>query len=154
MRKCFVLFRAALFTTALLMLAEPVLAEDGHILVLVTGAQSGVSALPPAEVRKLYLGVAFQAGGAPIQPLRNHSDPLLREVFLQNVLFMSEPMYERALLLGVLRTKGARPPIYESQDALLEALRNTHNTVTYMWSDTARSLSDIKVVSELWHAPR
>lgn len=154
MRKVSVLFRAVLFTTVLLLLAAPVFSMGGRALVLVTGAQSGISALSPTEVRKLYLGVAFLADGAPIQPLRNHSDALLQEVFLQNVLFMSEPMYERALMIGVLHAKGARPPAYESQDELLDALRNNRNAVTYLWSDTAHALTGIKILGELWHAPR
>ncbi len=123
---------------------------DARKLVLVTAETSNVPALSPAQVRRLYLGVAVDVDSHSVVPLRNDSDSLLREVFLQKVVYLSEPMYERALMTRVLAGKGVRPPAYDDQKDLLAVLRATPNAVTYLWQDTATATKGIRIVSELW----
>lgn len=131
--------------------ADPALAAGGGQLLLVTGTHSNIPTLSPDDVRRLYLGTAFTTtDGQPIEPLRNTSDPLLEEVFLQKVMFMSGPMYERALMLGVVRAGGARPTAYRSVADLLQALRGRRNTVSYVWRDAILNADDLRIVGVLW----
>lgn len=124
--------------------------DTSRRLVLVANAHSGITALTPAEVRKLFLGITIEQNGHSLIALRNQTDQVLHEVFLQKVMFMSGPMYERTLLTRLLRTKGPRPGAYSSEQELHVALQANPNTVTYMWSDQAEATPDLRVISELW----
>lgn len=131
-------------------LAPQALAETDR-LVLVTGtrvlAQSDVTF---DDTRKIYLGRQIAINGHRITPLVNKSDPLLYQVFLQKVIYMSGSHYERHLLSRVYRRGGKRPPNFTSQHMLIDELQARPFTVTYMWESTARSASNVFVVRSLW----
>ncbi len=143
---------AVLIFTASMVANVSALPEEGQgrRLVLVAGNGSAIDSLSPAEVRKLYLGVAVVKGGQPVLPLRNQTDPLLQEVFLQKVIFMSAPQYERALATRLIRAESSvRPPVYDSPETLHAKLQTAATAVTYMWADAAKA-AGVKVVAELW----
>lgn len=129
--------------------ALPLPAAEGRKLVLVAGSQSTAVALSPEEVRKLYLGVAIIKDGKTFLPLRNRIDTMAYEVFMQKVMYMSGPAYERAMMIRVVRTASSRPPEYTAEKDLLQALAATPNAVTYMWADQAEA-AGLKTVAELW----
>ena len=117
-------------------------------LVLVTNAQSPITALTPVAARRLYLGVPFQANGLAIIPLRNTSDARLQEVFMQRVMYMATETYERQVLNRVFRTGGQRPPIYSELRELVEALKGNPLAISYMWHETALATPGLKIVGE------
>ncbi len=119
-------------------------------LVLVAGEQSSISKISPAEVRRLYLGAPVVSGGRVLEPLRNETDSLLREVFMQQVLFMSTSAYERQILVRTHRTGAAPPPAYANARQLADALQTDPQAVTYMFRETALATSGIKIVTQLW----
>lgn len=121
-------------------------------LVLVVASGSDISRLSLSDARKLFLGVPVAAvpSREPMHPLRNTSDPVLEEVFLQKVIFMSRDAYERALLTRVMRGGGSRPALHDSETALLNALLADKFAVTYMWADRAAAQSSLKIVAEPW----
>ena len=125
------------------------LAADNRRLVLVTRVDSGIPTLTASEVRRLFLGVPLFSNGTPVQALRNASTPLVEEVFLQKVLFMSRESYERMLLTKVMHSGGVRPLIYNTEAELFHALENNRSAVTYIWSDTLSGKS-LKIIAELW----
>lgn len=130
--------------------ALPLPAAEGRKLVLVAGPQSAAAALSPEEVRKLYLGVAVAKDGKTFLPLCNHTDAMAYEVFMQKIMYMSGPAYERAVMTRMVRTTSSvRPPEYADEKDLLKALAATPNAVTYMWADKAEA-AGLKVVTELW----
>lgn len=124
---------------------------NGRRLVLVASRTTTLSGISAEQMRKLYLGMPVAVDGQTLIPLRNNTDPMLEEVFLQHVMFMSGPLYERALLLRLLRTKGTRPQVYETAPELIAALSSQPNAVTYMWAGEALARTDLKIVAELWH---
>lgn len=119
-------------------------------LVLVSSTATPVTLLTPAEARKVFLGRPLVKDGVRLEALRNTSDALLQEVFLQKVVFMSERAYERQLLSTVFREGGERPVDYANPQQLLTALQNRSGALTYMWEPEARTTSGIKIVGELW----
>lgn len=129
--------------------ALPLPAAEGRRLVLVAGQQSVVAVLSPEEVRKLYLGAAITRDGKTFQPLCNHTDTVAYEVFMQKVMYMSGPAYERAMMTRVVRTMNSRPPEYTAEKDLLKAITANPNAVTYMWADKAEA-AGLKIVTELW----
>ena len=132
--------------------AHGALAAD-RALVLVRSEQATATALTEQEVRKLFLGEALVKQGQLMEPLRNRTDPLLYEVFLQKIVFMSARNYERQLLSRVFRLGGQRPPAYEDLDELIAALKSNPAAVTFMWEDEARTIPGIKVSTQLWQGP-
>jgi len=122
-------------------------------LVLVTGAHSTIPSLTSVEVRKLFLGKPIIKDGVRIEALRNASDTLLQEVFLQKVIFMSERAYERQLLSNVFREGGHRPSAYKDLKSLAAELQTRPAALSYMWAGTAQATPGIKIVSELWTGP-
>jgi hypothetical protein len=100
------------------------------------------------EARKLYLGKPIQSQDKNIIPLRNISDPVLQEVFMQRVMYMATAAYERQILNRVFRGGGQRPPVYANVRELVEELNSNPLTVTYMWNETALATQGIKIIGE------
>lgn len=121
-------------------------------LVLVTSNLSTIGPLTTEEVRKLYLGVSMFHEGQTIKPLLNYSDSYVQEVFMQKVMFMSTPAYQRQILSRVFRMGGNRPPAYTGLHMLLDALKADSSTLTYMYSDEASAHPELKIISTLWEA--
>jgi hypothetical protein len=119
-------------------------------LVFVTSSKSTTPALTAGEIRKLYLGVTLLADGQTIKPLRNNSDDYLQEVFMQKVMFMSTPTYERQILSRVFRIGGTRPPVYNNLDKLIDALEADPSTLSYMSRKDAQATPDIKIIGNVW----
>lgn len=145
--------RALALTLAILLLpsvGDAALAVTGsHALVLVSGKASRLSALGPDAVRRLYLGRSVEQNGVRLLPLRNTSDPLLYETFLQKVVFMSAQSYERYLLVRVYQTGGQRPPGYDQVPELEAALQRDPGSVTFMWRADAQAMPDVTIIQEL-----
>lgn len=129
------------------------LAAEQRRLVLVTASTAKITPLPPTEVRKLFLGLPVSQNSLHLEPLRNASDPLLNEVFLQQIMFMSAQSYDRQLISQVFRYGGHRPVSYSDVDALAAALRDLPGAVSYMWLASAQQIPGIKVLQELWQGP-
>src|SRR5206468_10504183 len=113
------------------------LAGDDSRLVLVASAQSPLGAFTPAEVRRLYLGITLTHGGREIVALRNAENPMVREKFLQHVLFMSAQAYERQISVRLYRTGGNRIREFTEIQQLLDTLAAEPLAVTFMQADSA-----------------
>ena len=125
-------------------------AADHDLVLVVSNASSIITPLKAVEVRKLYLGISMFNEGQIIRPLLNYSDNYLQEVFMQKVMFMSTPAYERQILSRVFRMGGNRPPVYAEIKNLLGALKDDPDTITYMYRDEASAHPELKIVNTLW----
>lgn len=134
------------------LLALPPLSAAAEIrrLVLVTSAESNIPPLAPLEVQRVFLGVPVVKEGRSISGVRNLTDPLLYEVFLQNVIFMSSRTYERRLLANVFESGAPRPRASNTISDLVRTLDEQPDSVTYMWASTAEGTRGLKIVRELW----
>jgi len=117
-----------------------------HTIVLVSNQNLDVGELAPIEVRKLFLGVPVVVNGQQLNPLRNSTDPLLTEIFLQKVDFMSERSYERTLLSRIYRLGGTRPEIFIDKSKLVKQLNSSPGSLTYMWAEDAVGLKSLGVI--------
>lgn len=124
---------------------------ETHHLVLVTSTP-GITAedIDREAARKLFLGRTVIWDNQRVTPIINHSEELIYEVFLQNVIHMSANHYERHMLSTVFRLGGKRPRSAGDFDALMEALNSRPATVTFMWEARARSTPGIHIITELW----
>ena len=132
---------------AVWVLQAPTLAEaEQQRLAIVASADSNIKTLSAKEVRRAYLGASIVVDGLEIKPLRNQTNELAEEVFLQKVLFMSEEAYERQLLARTFRGAG-RPKSYNNFFELLMALHNNDATITFMLYGTAVTTPGIRIIS-------
>ncbi len=119
-------------------------------LVLATSSASSLSPLTVQEARKLFLGVPLDKSGEHPVPLLNISDPLIYEVFLQKVAFMSASTYESQMLSVVFRLGGKRPESFNDLKNLLDTLQQNPGTVTFLWEDQVKASQGLKSVNVLW----
>lgn len=119
-------------------------------VVLVVSADSKVMDMDPVTVRKLFLGLPVLIDGHPLHPLRNRSDPLLDEIFLQQIVGMTQFAYDRQTLIGVNRQGWVRPVELTAQDRVLETLYTDSNAVTFMWLRDVPHNQRMRVIRVLW----
>lgn len=126
-------------------------AEDIQGLVLVADVRSQLPSLTRREIRRAYLGASVVKEGQLVRPLVNLTDENLHEVFLQKVMYMSSPAYQRQLMRKFIHAKGHRPTVYRDRNKLFDALSKNPGAVTYiMWDKEAKKHPDLKVVEVLW----
>jgi hypothetical protein len=118
--------------------------------VLAASATSPIQTLSGAETRKLFFGVPLEKNGTVVVPLLNQSDPMLYEVFLQQVTYMSAAAYEKQLRSVVYRLGGQLPESIADPAALLAKVRSNPNAVTYCWDHQLKGAPGICEVSTLW----
>lgn len=128
-------------------------AEEPSSLILVTDKASGITSLTSSEIRRLFLGLPVRKNDRPLVPLINQSDPLLYQVFLQKVVFMSSQTYERHLLESVIQLGGQRPKIHNQQEALIADLHQHPGTVSFIWNYKLRIYPSLNAIGETWRPP-
>lgn len=120
-------------------------------LVLVGEQHLQTTAVSPIELRRLFLGFPINQNQHNLTPLINMTDPLLYEVFLQKVVFMSANTYEKQLSARLIRTEEKVMPtrIYDTK-TLIKRLSGNKNAVTYMWQESAKLYPNLKIIQVLW----
>jgi len=120
-------------------------------VVLIVSARCPIHELESGELRKLFMGFRVVSGGVPLRAARNRSDPRLDKIFLQNVVSLSELVYERQLLTRKVREATALPTDFLRDDELLDAVAHDPRTVSYAWATAVAKRSDVRVLRILWH---
>jgi hypothetical protein len=118
-------------------------------VVLIANVNNPVSVLNTLEVQKLFLGLTLPAGRSTQHPLRNESDEILRQIFYQNIISMSESTYERRLLALTLQQGRTAPPIYKSSRELLSAVAADPAAISFAWAADVANDPRIKVLRVL-----
>jgi hypothetical protein len=119
-------------------------------VVLVVSAASPVVGLDSIEVRKLFLGIPVMTAGRALHPVNNFSDERLRQIFLQQVVAMSQWAYDRRILSQVLREGRPRPLELTSPSGLLRTLQADPGAVSFAWRGDVAGNPQIKILRVLW----
>ena len=121
-------------------------------VVLVVRADSPVADLGSVDLRKLFLGlpVLVNGSGTQLRPLRDRSDPRLDEIFLQQIVAMSQSSYDRQMLNLMNRQRSLRPPEFSSTPELVAALEADPNAVSFMWRRDVGHNANLRVIRVLW----
>ena len=119
-------------------------------VVLVASAASTLDDLDSLQLRKIYLGFDIKHNGTSIKALRNNTDNLLDDIFLQTVVAMSERAYSRRQLSLTLRQGVPRVAEFSDSEDLFRVLTRNPHSVTYMWRKDAERRQDIKILRVLW----
>ena len=120
-------------------------------LVLIAGAGSPVATLSSSDVHKLFLGLTVAVDDHRLRPVRNDSDELMRRVFFQSVVSMTESLYDRRMLALTLQQGRAGMPVLGSTAAVVQALVDDPSAVSFAWAADVEHDPRIKVLRVLWH---
>lgn len=118
----------------------------GCPLLIVTSQSAPVDTLPQTAIRRLYLGIPYQTQMGSLKPLRNISDDMLQEVFLQKILFMSKNAYQRILASRLVQRRAAGPARYEDLDELIQDLQSNPLFISYIWYSQLPANNQLKVL--------
>jgi hypothetical protein len=142
--------RRLLVTLVLLCgLLAPALAGQDSV-VLVVRADSSLTDLDSLTVRKLFLGLPVFVQGNSLHALRNRSDERLDEVFLQQIVGMTESAYDRQMLIGLNRQGWIRPPDVSPPERVLQSLYDDPNAVSFMYSRDVAHNPRVRIIRVLW----
>jgi hypothetical protein len=133
----------------LLAVAVPALADEQ--LVLIVSASSKIEQLDSLEVRKLFLGLTVTHNGERVRPVLNETDAHIKEVFLQNVVSMSDITYDRRLLRLALQQGRTQPTTYRNTAQLIKVVAADPIAVSYAWAKDVARNPDVKIIRVLWH---
>jgi hypothetical protein len=133
----------------LLSVAFPAWADEQ--LVLIVSADSKVEQLDSLEVRKLFLGLTVTHNDERLRPLLNETDPRIKEVFLQNVVSMSDITYDRRLLRLALQQGRTQPATYKDSSLLIKAVAADPIAVSYAWAKDVAHNPNVRIIRILWH---
>jgi hypothetical protein len=121
-----------------------------HELVLVVRRDSPVADLDSITVRKLFLGVPVLIESRLLHPIRNRSEAHLDEIFLQQIVAMSQSAYERQILNGANRQGWLRPSEVTRIESLVQALEADPTAVSFMWERELAHNPRLRIVRVLW----
>ena len=141
---------AATLLLALLLGAAPS-ARAAQELVLVVSARSSIDQLDSPMVRRLFLGLTVTQHGIRLHPVLNEADPEIKNLFLQNIVSMSDSTYDRYVLRLALLQGRTQPMVYKSTAELLNAVASDPMTVGYLWAKDMAHDPRIRTLRVVWH---
>jgi hypothetical protein len=133
----------------LLTATRPVSAAEQ--LVLIVSADSKVEQLGSLEVRKLFLGLTVTHNGDRLRPVLDEADARVKEIFLQNIVSMSEATYDRSVLRLALIQGQIKPIAYKDITLLIKAVIADPTAVSYAWAQDVVHDTRIKILRVLWY---
>jgi hypothetical protein len=143
------IFTATAVLLTLLAAAVPAFAEEQ--LVLVVSASSKVEQLDSLELRKLFLGLTVTYDGSRLRPVLNETDARVKEIFLQNIISMSDITYDRRLLRLALIQGQTQPAVYKNIAQLIEAVAADPSAVSYAWAKDVAHDARLRILRVLWY---
>jgi hypothetical protein len=126
-------------------------AGSADMVVLIVNASTNYAALDSVEVRKLFLGLPVVRDGHSLHALRKASDPRLDEIFLQNIVSMSDTTYERRVLTLTMQQGRTPPPSIQDKARLFAELAADPDAVSFAWASDVAASRNIKIMRVLWH---
>jgi hypothetical protein len=120
-------------------------------VVLIVSVESKVEQLDSLEVRKLFLGMTVTHNGDRLRPLLNEADSRLKDVFLQNIVSMTDMTYDRRILLLALQGGRSMPTVHTNATTLINSVAADPTAVSFAWAKDVQRDKRIKVLRVLWH---
>lgn len=120
-------------------------------LVLIVSRDSRVEQLDSLELRKLFLGLTVTYNGDRLRPVLDEADPRVKEIFLQNIVSMSDTTYDRSVLRLALIQGQIKPIAYKDIALLIRAVVADPTAVSYAWAKDVAHDPRIKILRVLWY---
>jgi len=120
-------------------------------LVLIVSARSNVEQLDSPLVRRLFLGLTGARNGSRLRPVLNEADAKIKELFLQNIVSMSDSTYDRYVLRLSLLQGRTQPTVYRSESELIDAVAADPTAVGYAWLKDVAHDPQVRILRVVWH---
>lgn len=120
-------------------------------VVPIVNAASPVTMLDADDIKRLFLGIPVERGDVTLHAVLNNSDEQLKLVFLQYVVSMSDPAYQRRLLMLTLEQGRRMPTVITDNAQLLAAVGANTGAASYAWESAALRNQRVRILRELWH---
>ena len=140
---------AVAFLVLLLSAVTPGFAAEE--LVLIVSARSDIEQLDSPLVRRLFLGLTVTQHGNRLRPVLNEADPEIKELFLQNIVSMSDSTYDRYVLRLSLLQGRTQPTVYRTNAELINAVAADPTVIGYVWARDVAHEPRIKILRVVWH---
>jgi hypothetical protein len=122
----------------------------GEELVLIVSSHSTIDRLDSPLVRRLFLGLTVTQNGTRLRPVLNEADPQIKELFLQNIVSMSDRTYDRYVLRMTLLQGKTQPVAYDNSADLISAVAADPSIVGYVWVKDLAHDPRIRILRVLW----
>jgi hypothetical protein len=122
----------------------------GEELVLIVSSHSTIDRLDSPLVRRLFLGLTVTQNGTRLRPVLNEADPQIKELFLQNIVSMSDRTYDRYVLRMTLLQGKTQPVAYDNSADLISAVAADPSIIGYAWAKDVAHDPRIRIIRVLW----
>lgn len=143
--------RFAIYIFALVLVSATCRASAGEELVLIVSARTNPQALDSIQVRRLFLGLTVTQQGLTLRPVRNAADAKIKELFLQNIVSMSDNTCDRYTLRMSLSRGQTPPAVYNTHSQLIDAVAADDHCVGYAWAHDVADDPRVRILRVLWH---
>jgi hypothetical protein len=120
-------------------------------VVLIVSVHSDIEQLDSPLVRKLFLGLTVTHNGSRLRPVLNEADAEIKELFLQNIVSMSDSTYDRYLLRLSLQQGRTQPMVFKSESELIGAVAADPTAVGYAWAKDVANDPRVRILRVVWH---
>ena len=120
-------------------------------VVLIVSARSNIEQLDSPLVRKLFLGLTVTQQSTRLRPVLNEADAEIKELFLQNIVSMSDSTYDRYVLRLSLLQGRTQPVVYKSESELIDAVAADPAAVGYAWEKDVARDPRVRILRIVWH---
>jgi hypothetical protein len=86
-----------------------------------------------------------------LRPVLNETDARVKEIFLQNIVSLSDITYDRRLLRLALIQGQTQPAVYKNIGQLIAAVAADPNAVSYAWAKDVAHDARIRILRVLWY---
>ena len=119
-------------------------------LVVVSAANNlnGLS-LSKFELRKIFLGYKVNKDGQAISAVRNIIDKDAYQLFLSQLIRLSDRNYEKRLMSKTFKTGLANVPKEKSLEAVYAELQRGDAVLSFMWLDEAQAEPGVSVIQTI-----
>jgi hypothetical protein len=142
-------FAAAVLLALLLGAVTPAFA--GEELVLIVSTRSDIDQLESPLIRRLFLGLTVTQHGIRLRPVLNEAEPEIKELFLQNIVSMSDSTYDRYVLRLALLQGRTQPSVYRNNAELINAVVADPTVVGYAWARDVAHNPRVRILRIVWH---
>jgi hypothetical protein len=142
-------FAAVVLLVLLLSTVTPAFAGEELVLIVSTG--SDIDQLDSPLVRRLFLGLTVTQHGIRLRPVLNEAEPEIKELFLQNIVSMSDSTYDRYVLRLALLQGRTQPSVYRNNAELINAVVADPTVVGYAWARDVAHNPRVRILRIVWH---
>ena len=132
--------------TGVMLAPASVMARD---LVVVSANNMNGLSLSKFELRKVFLGYSVNKDGKEISAVRNISDKDAYQLFLSQLIRLSDRNYEKRLMSKTFRTGLANVPKEKSLEAVYAELKRGDAVLSFMWLDEAQAEPGVSVIQTI-----